>query len=102
MFPDGRSVDWAGQSDETSRLAFVEFLSDLGVGGIDGHPARASFVDGSADISFADLHVDSLALMEIGIGLEDRYGVSLSPNAIVRFVSVSQLLEVALKRQPGA
>ena len=73
------------------RSEFLAFLGERGVGGVAHHPHRELFVLGDGDVLFSELSVDSLALMEIGIGLEEQYGVSLSPNELGRFLSVEAL-----------
>jgi hypothetical protein len=73
------------------RSGFLEFLDRVGVGGIASHPQRELFLLNQADISFSELSVDSLSLMEIGIGLEEDYGASLSPHELARFTSVGSL-----------
>ena len=64
------------------RRNFLDFLADSGAIGAFKHPGREGFISGVTDISLTDLEIDSLALMEIGIGLEDHYGVSFSPHEI--------------------
>jgi len=82
-------------TDERSR--FLEFLDRVGVGGVTTHPRRALFIKDDGDIPFSDLHVDSLSLMEIGIGLEEEYSLSLSPLELGQFTSVNALWEVAAR-----
>ena len=78
-------------ADIDGRSDFLEFLARFGVGGIAHHPLRELFLLNQADISFSELSVDSLSLMEIAIGLEEDYGRSLSPNELARFPSVGSL-----------
>ena len=73
------------------RSGFLAFLDRRGIGGISNHPRRDLFVLDEADIPFSELSVDSLALMEVGIGLEEQYGLSLSPDQLGRFPSVDAL-----------
>jgi hypothetical protein len=73
------------------RSSFLEFLDSVGVGGIASHPRRELFLLNQADICFSELSVDSLSLMEIGVGLEEDYGASLSPHELARFTSVGSL-----------
>lgn len=80
-----------------SRLGFLEFLDRVGVGGLSTHPRRESFIHQGADILFSEVHVDSLSLMEIGIGLEEEYSLSLSPHELAKFTSVGALWEVAVR-----
>jgi hypothetical protein len=82
-------------TDERSR--FLEFLDRVGVGGVTTHPRRALFIKDDGDIPFSDLHVDSLSLMEIGIGLEEEYSLSLSPLELGQFTSVNALWEFAAR-----
>lgn len=82
-------------TEERSR--FLEFLDRLGVGGIATDPRRALFINADGDIPFSELHVDSLSLMEIGIGLEEEYSLSLSPLELAQFTSVGALWEVAAR-----
>ena len=73
------------------REEFLNLLESIGAGGLADHPERQQFIEGSTDIGVDELYIDSLVLMEIGILLEGRFGVSLSPNSIAKFRTVGEI-----------
>ena len=78
-------------NQDKDRQAFVDFLIESGVGGLRDNPQVTAFVQSKADIPLQNLTIDSLAFMEIAIGIEDLYEVSLSPNSISRYESLEDL-----------
>ena len=72
----GKRMRISNSVDERSE--FLAFLGERGVGGVSHHTHSELFVLGDGDVSFSELSVDSLALMEIGIGLDEQYGLSLT------------------------
>jgi acyl carrier protein len=61
---------------------FFAALESAGVIQLSRHLDPASAASQKQDLSFEDLGVDSLTLLEISVKLEDAYGVSLSPRRI--------------------
>ena len=82
---------------EQDRRGFVDFLIDSGVGGLIDNPEVNSFIESTGDVALESLMIDSLALMEIGIGIEDLYEVSLSPNSISRYTSLNELWSAVVR-----
>jgi hypothetical protein len=85
-----------------SRSEFLAFLQRVGVGGLSTHPRRGLFIHDEGDILFAELSVDSLSLMEIAIGLEEEYELSLSPNELAGFTSVGSIWNAAARSASSA
>ena len=75
------------------RQQFLDILIDAGAGGIEDHPQVRGFLEGTGDIALGDISLDSLAVMEVAIAIEETFGVSLAP---VRFINHSLLGELWL------
>ena len=65
------------------RQQFIDILVEAGAGGIEDHSQFLGFLEGSEDIPLSDIALDSLALMEVAIAIEETLGVSLAPDQIV-------------------
>lgn len=75
----------------------VDLCVAAGVTALRRSPTAEDFIEGRFDPALSDLGVDSLSLMELCIGIEDRFSVSLSPEAASRFNSLNGLLEEITK-----
>lgn len=86
-----------------NRRQLVDLLIDAGVGGLASHPGLDGFVSGTGDISLGGLVIDSLALMEIGIEIEDVFEASLSPHALSNLGTLGELWSMVRKERgaPG-
>lgn len=73
---------------------FLAALESAGVIQLSRHLDPASAASQKQDLSFEDLGVDSLTLLEISIKLEDAYGVSLSPRRIGSSKTVMELFKL--------
>jgi acyl carrier protein len=82
-----------------ARRQLVELLADAGVGGLSDHPDCAEFINGTSDIPLEALAIDSLALMEIGIALEDSFEVSLSPYLLGTLNTLGELWSAVIDGQ---
>ena len=49
---------------------------------------REDFVDGRRDVSFEEMDIDSLAMMELCIAIEVETGVSILPNELVEYATL--------------
>ena len=81
------------------RREFVDLLLEAGVLGLRDHAHVDGFVASAGDVAIGDLSIDSLTLMEIGIALEERYEVALSPNSLVQKGTLGELW-LSLKASP--
>jgi acyl carrier protein len=86
--------DYGRASDNGHRNEFVIYMIEAGVIGLDNHPNKEKFINESQDIPLAELHVDSLTYIQIAIQIEEKYGLSLSPDEISEFTTLNGLLEV--------
>jgi hypothetical protein len=77
--------------DRANRQQFIGLLTDAGAVGIDEHPLLNGFLEGSDDIALIDVTIDSLAVMEVAIAIEECFGVSLAPDIIANYSMLSQL-----------
>lgn len=77
-----------------SRERFLQILKRSGVLGIDRHPDYDGFLKNEADIKVLDLHIDSLALIEIAIAIEEIFDVSLSPEKIGAKKTLAEILNL--------
>jgi hypothetical protein len=85
-------------SNPESREVFLNLLFETGVGGLREEGRWEDFVSGAGDIPMDVLQVDSLAVMELGIMVEDTYFVSLAPQEISRFPSLGALWDEIVAR----
>jgi hypothetical protein len=74
-----------------NRQQFLDILVEAGTGGIEDHPQRLGFLEGSEDIPLSEIAIDSLALMEVAIAIEETLGVSLAPDQIMNNSSLGDL-----------
>jgi acyl carrier protein len=52
------------------------------------------------DIVFADLKADSLAVMDLCVALEDRYGVVIEPAEVMQQATLRNLARFIATKQP--
>lgn len=76
---------------EQNRKEFLDILIEAGVEGLDGNPQVTSFLQGTGDVTFNELTLDSLAVMEVAIVIEENLGVALAPGDILRHSTLSEL-----------
>jgi hypothetical protein len=86
-------------SSADNREAFLNLLFETGIGGLHGEPHWESFVRGEGDIPMEALRIDSLAIMELGIVIEETYGVSLAPSEIGRYQRLGALWDQIVANQ---
>lgn len=79
--------------ERTIRQAMLDGLDAGGVGKLSRRELRAGFLSGELDLSWAELEMDSLARMELCIAIELGTGVSLAPEELDRYASVSALVQ---------
>ena len=83
------------------RATLVEGLDAGSVYQIYPPATRAAFIAGEIDLSFADLAMDSLALIELCMAIEVGTGISLAPDDLGSYASLGALA-TAVARQTGA
>lgn len=54
---------------------------------------KEEFLAGRRDVAFADLDIDSLAIMELCIAIEVESGVSILPDEIVKCETLGAVVE---------
>jgi hypothetical protein len=82
-----------------NRRHLVDLLVDAGVGGLVGHSALEGFLAGVDDIPLDPLAIDSLALMEMGIAIEDVFEASLAPHALSGLRTLGELWSAVLSER---
>lgn len=75
----------------TIRQAIVDGLEAGGVGLIGEKRTRDAFLAGGADLTQAELGMDSLARMELCIAIELSTGISLVPEELGRYRTLGEL-----------
>ncbi len=81
-----------GLSEEQRRARLVELFKKAGVHSLDDEDLGLKFIQGVEDPTIESLHIDSLAAMEICIALESDFGWSTSPEKLLRFGPLSDVL----------
>jgi hypothetical protein len=82
-----------------NRRLLVDLLIDAGVGDLVGHSRLEGFIAGGEDIPLDTLDVDSLALMEMGITIEDVFDASLSPHALSKLKTLGEVWAAVLSER---
>jgi hypothetical protein len=77
-------------------------LIDAGVGDLVGHSRLEGFIAGGEDIPLDTLDVDSLALMEMGITIEDVFEASLSPQVLSKLKTLGEVWSAVLSERGAA
>jgi hypothetical protein len=54
---------------------------------------KEEFLAGQRDVAFADMDIDSLAIMELCIAIEVESGVSILPDEIVKCETLGAVVE---------
>ncbi len=85
-------------NDAAIREIFVEGLVAGAVHPINDVETRKGFLDGTRDLTFDELAMDSLARMELCIAIEVGTGVSMAPEELGRYRSLGELAAWLLER----
>lgn len=84
-------------SESEFRSVIVDALTEVGLG--DEPAYAAKLADPSADLSFAELEIDSLAAAEVSTLIEDKTGVACDIGDFLLHASVNALAtELAARR----
>ena len=79
-------------SSEAVRRKLVEILAKSGAFGLRDQGLEQAFIEGSHNPLLGDLAIDSLAEMELCIGIEEKFGVSVSPRQLARISTLEDLV----------
>ena len=80
------------------REIFVDGLVAGAVHPINDVATREAFLDGSRDLRFDELAMDSLARMELCIAIEVATGVSMAPEELGHYASLRGLAAALMER----
>ncbi|BBK34873.1 phosphopantetheine binding protein [Stella humosa] len=86
--------------EQAIRRVLVDALEIGGVAAIHEPAIRDPFLAGTADITLERLEMDSLAKMELCIAVEVETGVSLTPDDLLAYATLGQLVQ-QIGRQAG-
>ena len=75
-----------------TRADIVTLLHGCGVFTLREYAIEEAFLAGDVDFAIADLQMDSLSAMEFCIALEDRWGLSVTPNDVATLGSLVGLV----------
>jgi acyl carrier protein len=81
-------------SDGEARAAIAELLRDAGVFNLRDDNLEEDFIAGSVDPEVHQLDIDSLAAMEICIGLEANWGTAIVPDDLSRIGNLATLVRL--------
>jgi acyl carrier protein len=91
---DGNRHGRPGSADgnlRAMRRALVDLLRQCGVFTLLELGIEGEIIDGSGDLELSRLAMDSLAVMEVCIAIEDRWGHSIAPTELAVQGTVGQL-----------
>lgn len=74
------------------RKVIIEAMNYANVVGMRDQNMITLFLEGSEDIAFNQLGMDSLAKMELCIAIEDKTGVSIVPDELQKFDTLNHLV----------
>lgn len=77
-----------------SRAWLIEMLGRSQSLGKDIRPKLDSFLNGHGDLSVEEIGLDSLALMQLSIDVEDEVGVEMSVENFSKARTLGELLEL--------
>jgi acyl carrier protein len=80
------------------REIFVDGLVAGAVQQINDAATRKAWLDGTRDLRFDELAMDSLARMELCIAIEIGTGVSMAPEELGRYASLGELAAAVRER----
>jgi acyl carrier protein len=80
-------------SDSDSRSVLVRLIREAGIFGLRDDALEDKFISGDANPHLADIGVDSLSEMELCIGIENHWGVSITPVELEKLATLDSLLE---------
>ncbi|MBG56735.1 acyl carrier protein [Porticoccus hydrocarbonoclasticus] len=75
------------------RELLVPILQDAGIFYLRDTVAESDFVAGVWDIELTELEIDSLSAMELCIGLEVEWGLTVLPEDLNRLSTLGQLVD---------
>jgi acyl carrier protein len=81
-------------TDSELRSAIAALLREAGIFYLRDGNLEQAFIDGSFDAELEQLDIDSLAAMELCIGLEVNWGSALVPEDLNRVGSLQSLVRV--------
>lgn len=74
------------------RTMLVEGFASSGIYTLRNNGWTAGFLDGSRDVAFSQIEIDSLATMELCIAIELNAGVSVLPDDLGKMERLSDLV----------
>jgi acyl carrier protein len=78
--------------DETTETRLIGLFAELGLVVDEGE---------TKNIAFADLEADSLALMDLCVELEERFGLVIEPADVLKMETLQTLARFIDEKQPG-
>jgi acyl carrier protein len=76
------------------RIRVVEALEAASVAGLQTNALVSQFISGAADITFAELQLDSLARMEFCIAIEVNCGISILPDHLYETGTLGRIADM--------
>lgn len=76
-----------------TRQLFVEMVESAGGLGVSEHPKARDFINGSADIQFTEIEVDSLTRMQLAIDFEEKFQIQIGPDFLGAHETLGQLYQ---------
>jgi hypothetical protein len=86
------------RDERAIREIFVDGLVAGAVHQINDVATRKAWLDGTRDLRFDELAMDSLARMELCIAIEIGTGVSMAPEELGRYASLGELATAVRER----
>lgn len=78
-----------------TRTELVDLIREAGGSSSDLEPKFAAFIEDASDIRIRDLNIDSLVVLEICIGLEEKHGISITVHDFKRLAKLTDLMKLS-------
>ena len=80
------------ESERTRRQTLARLLYNAGIFGLTDDNIEDEFISGNINPKLRDLGIDSLSEMELCIGIENEFGVSIAPTDLQELATMEALL----------
>jgi len=81
------------EAERTRRQTLARLLYEAGIFGLTDEDIEEEFISGNINPKLTDIGIDSLSEMELCIGIENEFGVSIAPTELHNLATLDDLLD---------
>jgi len=90
-----------GSAEKEVRTRLSHIVVNSGIFGLRDQGLEQSFIDGEASPALRDIGIDSLSEMELCIGIENEFGVTIVPAELERLGTLGAVVNRILGHRRG-